>query len=86
MCDGVGEYGVECRMEPLGYSLARWVGGGWDAIERADKVIIAHVISYSFFDCLTCPTYNSSRKGILGKFFAVTVNTLTRFLYKYVRT
>jgi hypothetical protein len=33
-----GEYGVECRMEPLGYSLARWVGGGWDAIERADKV------------------------------------------------
>ena len=25
-------------MEPLGYSLARWVGGGWDAIERADKV------------------------------------------------
>ena len=35
----LGEYGVECRMEPLGYSLARWVGGGWDAIERADKVI-----------------------------------------------
>ena len=34
----LGEYGVECRMEPLGYSLARWVGGGWDAIERADKV------------------------------------------------
>lgn len=25
-------------MEPLGYSLARWVGGGWEAIEKADKV------------------------------------------------
>ena len=38
-----GEYGVECRMEPLGYSLARWVGGGWDAIEKADKVIITYI-------------------------------------------
>ena len=43
----LGEYGVECRMEPLGYSLARWVGGGWDAIERADKVIECSREEYS---------------------------------------
>lgn len=30
------EYGVESLMEPLGYSLARWVDGGWDAVEKAD--------------------------------------------------
>jgi peptide chain release factor 3 len=30
------EYGVECIMEPLGYSLARWVEGGWDAVDKAD--------------------------------------------------
>jgi peptide chain release factor 3 len=30
------EYGVDCKMEPLSYSSARWVGGGWEAIERAD--------------------------------------------------
>lgn len=30
------EYNVECRMEPLGYSIARWVNGGWDAIEKAE--------------------------------------------------
>jgi peptide chain release factor 3 len=32
-----GEYGVESLMEPLGYSLARWAGGGWDAVDKADK-------------------------------------------------
>lgn len=30
------EYKVDSIMEPLGYSLARWVDGGWDAIEKAD--------------------------------------------------
>jgi peptide chain release factor 3 len=31
------EYGVESRMEPLGYTMARWVNGGWEAVEKADK-------------------------------------------------
>eukprot|EP00978_Attheya_sp_CCMP212_P005913 scaffold13199_cov62-Attheya_sp.AAC.5 len=30
------EYGVESIMEPIGYNLARWVDGGWDAVEKAD--------------------------------------------------
>jgi peptide chain release factor 3 len=30
------EYGVESKMEPLGYTSARWVGGGWDSIARAE--------------------------------------------------
>ena len=30
------EYGVESLLEPLGYSLARWVDGGWDAVDKAD--------------------------------------------------
>mmetsp|Transcript_24819 Transcript_24819/g.36728 ORF Transcript_24819/g.36728 Transcript_24819/m.36728 type:complete len:604 (-) Transcript_24819:25-1836(-) len=30
------EYGVESIMEPLGYSLARWADGGWDAVDKAD--------------------------------------------------
>lgn len=30
------EYGVESSMEALGYSIARWVGGGWPAIEKAE--------------------------------------------------
>jgi len=30
------EYSVESIMEPLGYSLARWVDGGWDAVDKAD--------------------------------------------------
>jgi peptide chain release factor 3 len=32
-----GEYGVESMMEPLGYSIARWALGGWDAVDKADK-------------------------------------------------
>ena len=30
------EYKVESLMEPLGYSLARWADGGWDAVDKAD--------------------------------------------------
>jgi peptide chain release factor 3 len=32
----LNEYGVNSIMEPLGYSLARWVDGGWDAVDKAD--------------------------------------------------
>jgi peptide chain release factor 3 len=31
------EYNVEAIMEPLSYSLARWVDGGWDVVDKADK-------------------------------------------------
>ena len=30
------EYNVESRMEALDYTIARWVGGGWSAIEKAE--------------------------------------------------
>lgn len=30
------EYKVESLMEPLGYTLARWADGGWDAVDQAD--------------------------------------------------
>jgi len=31
-----GEYGVESRLEPLSFTLARWADGGWDAVDKAD--------------------------------------------------
>lgn len=34
----LSEYGVETRLEPLGYSLARWVTGGWSALEKAGRI------------------------------------------------
>jgi len=30
------EYKVESSMEPLGYTLARWADGGWDAVDQAN--------------------------------------------------
>eukprot|EP00977_Amphora_coffeiformis_P000096 scaffold23_cov175-Amphora_coffeaeformis.AAC.8 len=30
------EYNVESLLEPLSYSLARWVDGGWEAVDKAD--------------------------------------------------
>jgi len=30
------EYNVESDLEPIGYDLARWVDGGWDAVDKAD--------------------------------------------------
>jgi len=31
------EYGVDSDMEAIGYTLARWADGGWEAVDRADK-------------------------------------------------
>ena len=30
------EYNVESDLELIGYDLARWVDGGWDAVDKAD--------------------------------------------------
>jgi peptide chain release factor 3 len=32
------EYGVETRLEPLPFSVARWVAGGWEALEKAGRL------------------------------------------------
>ena len=32
------EYGVETRLEPLGFSVARWVVGGWPALEAVGRI------------------------------------------------
>ena len=32
------EYGVETTLEPLGYSVARWVEGGWKALEKVGRL------------------------------------------------
>uniref|UniRef100_A0A7S2L692 Tr-type G domain-containing protein n=1 Tax=Skeletonema marinoi TaxID=267567 RepID=A0A7S2L692_9STRA len=31
-----GEYNVDSDLEPIGYTLARWAEGGWDAVDKAD--------------------------------------------------
>ena len=32
------EYGVETRLEPLGYQVARWVPGGWPELEKLGRI------------------------------------------------
>ena len=32
------EYGVQTRIEPLGFSVARWVSGGWLALEQVGRI------------------------------------------------
>ena len=32
------EYGVQSRIEPLGFSVARWVNGGWPALEAVGRL------------------------------------------------
>lgn len=34
----LNEYGVETTIEMLPYSLARWVAGGWDALEKVGRL------------------------------------------------
>ena len=35
------EYGVDTQLEPLPYTVARWVLGGWPALERAGRLFNA---------------------------------------------
>ena len=35
------EYNVETRIESLPYSVARWVYGGWEALEKAGRIFNA---------------------------------------------
>jgi peptide chain release factor 3 len=32
------EYGVETRVEMLPFSVARWVAGGWEALEKVGRL------------------------------------------------
>jgi peptide chain release factor 3 len=32
------EYGVQTRLEPMGFSVARWVVGGWPALEAVGRI------------------------------------------------
>ena len=32
------EYGVQTRLEPLGFSVARWVVGGWSDLEKVGRI------------------------------------------------
>jgi len=32
------EYGVKTRLEPMEFSVARWVSGGWPALERVGRI------------------------------------------------
>ncbi len=32
------EYGVETRLEPMGYQVARWVSGGWISLEKIGRI------------------------------------------------
>ena len=32
------EYGVQTRLEPLGFSVARWVVGGWPELEKVGRI------------------------------------------------
>ncbi len=40
----LSEYGVETKLEPLSYSLARWVEGGWDALNQAGRLFNTFIV------------------------------------------
>ncbi|MEA5421240.1 peptide chain release factor 3 [Spirulina sp. CCNP1310] len=40
----MNEYNVETRLEPLGYTVARWVTGGWEALEKAGRLFNTMVV------------------------------------------
>jgi len=38
------EYGVETRLEPMGYQVARWVKGGWPALEEVGRIFNCKIV------------------------------------------
>lgn len=41
------EYGVETMLDPLPFSVARWVGGGWPALEKVGRLFNSAVVKDS---------------------------------------
>ncbi len=44
----LSEYNVETRLEPLNYALARWIEGGWEAVEQMGNLFNAEVVKDSW--------------------------------------
>ena len=42
------EYGVETLLEPLSYSVARWVVGGWEALEKVGRLFNTITVKDSY--------------------------------------
>jgi peptide chain release factor 3 len=42
------EYGVDTLLDPLPYSVARWVGGGWEALEKVGRLFNTVTVKDSF--------------------------------------
>ena len=42
------EYGVETLLEPLSYSVARWVVGGWDALQKVGRLFNTITVKDSY--------------------------------------
>jgi len=42
------EYGVETLLEPLSYNVARWVVGGWDALEKVGRLFNTITVKDSY--------------------------------------
>ncbi|MFM7754991.1 MAG: peptide chain release factor 3, partial [Cyanobium sp.] len=42
------EYGVQTRLEPLEFSVARWVCGGWPALEGVGRLFNCKVVRDSW--------------------------------------
>jgi peptide chain release factor 3 len=42
------EYGCETLLDPLPFKVARWVRGGWPAIEQAGRIFNAQTCQDSF--------------------------------------
>ncbi|WP_320675490.1 peptide chain release factor 3 [Prochlorococcus sp. MIT 1341] len=38
------EYGVETRLEPMGYQLARWVNGGWKVLDEIGRIFNCKIV------------------------------------------
>ncbi len=38
------EYGVETRLEPLGFQVARWVDGGWPSLENVGRIFNCKIV------------------------------------------
>ena len=42
------EYGVETRLEPMEFQVARWVSGGWPALERIGRIFNCKTVKDSW--------------------------------------
>jgi hypothetical protein len=72
-----GEYGVDSTLEPLGFTMARWVEGSWPAVAAAGRMFNTQVGAWLVWCVQCCPGRPAPSGARVGYWTMMLTRTLS---------